>query len=414
MAQTAASMASLMKDMWTSAKIQKQFEAENRPLGKFKALKGTMIGTQAQVPIHNNRSGAYTSVGAAGGSLNPALAQQVNQALYTLVYSWFQIELETSALAQTGGPSQSVVAAKDLEINGAVENTAHQMTRQLVTNGDGKVAACGTASSATVPLTAAASEGAAYGYSALRRGWLFPGMTVDVGSTSDTDTLVTASTISAIDTTSTAPTITIGTSISTTAGTHFVYVPNPNHASAANPEMNGLRQMVNTTGALGGLNPATAGQEFWQAAARDTTTTVLSLDLLLNLQLSVLQNSNSAGQEIWFGYKQQMNYYSLLQNQVRFAGEGGLGAGNVSTATWNGMSPQAYADILDTDVFILTIDDFVKITGNYDGPKWASDVAGGNMAWKQGSTSYVDGLNFPLNVGQQRRNTSAGATALVA
>lgn len=417
MAQTATSLASVLKDAWSSTRIQKQFEAENAPLGRIESVKGTMIGSQAQVPIHNNRSGAYTSVGAAGGALNAAQAQQISQGTYTLVYSWFQIELETSALAQASTNVQALVNAKDLEIEGAVENTRHQMTRQIVTAGDGKVAACGTSggASTTVPLTAAASEGAAYGYSALVRGWLFPNMTVDIGTTADTDALVTASTISAVNPSPTAPTITIGSAIDATAGTHFVYIPNPNSTTAANPEMNGLRSIVNTTGAFAGLNPATAGQEFWQAAARDTTTSVMSLDLLMNLSRAVRQNSGKEGTELWYGYKQEMNYNSLLQNQVRFAGNSGLDASSQG-ATWNGIRPRAYADILDTDIFLLTLSDIVKVTGAWDSPRWASDIegAGGSLRWKQGNTSFVDGLVYPLNVGLHRRNTHAAATALTA
>jgi hypothetical protein len=384
-AQTATSLASVIKDAWTSDRIQKQFEAENAPLGRLDRVKGTMIGTQAQVPIYNNRSGAYTSVGAAGGSLNPALAQQVTQATYTLVYNWFQTELETSALAQASGSGiQAIVGAKDLEVEGAVENTKHQMTRQLVTNGDGIVATCATGgASTTVSLTPAASEGnSLYGYSALARGWLFPNMTVDIGTTADTDSLVTASTISAISLSTTAPSITIGSSISTTSGTNFVYVPNPNSTTAANPELNGLRQMANSSGALGGLNPSTAGQEFWQAASRDTATTVFSLDLALALQRAARQNgADPSSLAVWTSYKQQANFYSLLQNQVQFNGDGNLGAGNVTSPQWNGSSVDAFADILDTDWFQLSLRDLVKITagGQFDSPRWASDIQGSNQ-----------------------------------
>jgi hypothetical protein len=189
MAQTATSLASVIYDMWDSKRLAKQFESQNAPLGRLEAVPGAMIGTQAQVPIYNNRSGAYTSVGAAGGSLNPALNQQVTQATYTLVYSWFQTELETSALAQAGGGSQSLVNAKDLEIQGGLENTRHQMTRQAVTNSDGIVASCAAGgASTTVQLTPAASESnTLYGFSALKRNWLFPNMTVDIGTTADTD-----------------------------------------------------------------------------------------------------------------------------------------------------------------------------------------------------------------------------------
>src|SRR3954464_7167513 len=168
MPQTAISMAQVMKEAWTASRLEKQFEDKNAPLGRIESIRGVMIGKQAQTPVWSGRSGASTSVGASGGNLNPASQQPVNQALWTLVYNWFQIELDTSAIAQASGQSaQSVVGAKDLEIEGAIENTKHQMTRMVVTNGDGIVAALGTVASGTVlPLVNAASEGALYGYSA--------------------------------------------------------------------------------------------------------------------------------------------------------------------------------------------------------------------------------------------------------
>jgi hypothetical protein len=419
MAQTATSLASVIYDMWDSKRLAKQFEDQNLPLSRLEAVQGTMIGTQAQVGIYNNRSGAYTSVGPAGGSLNPALNQQVTQATYTLVYSWFQTELETSALAQAGGGSQSIVSAKDLEIEGGLENTKHQMTRQMVTNGDGIVATCATGgASTTISLTPAASEGnSLYGYSALIRNWLFPGMTVDVGTSADTDSLITAGAITSVSLSPTAPSITTATSVSTTSGTNFVYVPNPNSPSAANPELNGLRALANTSGAVGGLNPSTAGQEFWQAASRDTTTTVFSLDLALNLQRFARQNGAVADKlKVWTSIKQETNLYSLLQNQVRFNGDGNIAAGSASSPTWNGGQVEAFNDILDTDWFQIDLDALVKVTaGNgFDKPRWASDVQGSNQGaiWKQGATSFVDAIVYPLQVGLRRRNTLAAATAL--
>src|SRR5262245_49887058 len=141
MAQDAQSMGAAIKDVWTDEELQKQIEAKNAPLGRLEAVRGTMIGTQAQVPILGGRAGSFTSVGPVGGNLNPSTKQPVAQATYTMPFNWFQIELDTSALVQTGGNAQSVVSAKDLEIQGAVENTRHQISRMIVTNGDGIVAA---------------------------------------------------------------------------------------------------------------------------------------------------------------------------------------------------------------------------------------------------------------------------------
>lgn len=416
MAQTATSFAAVMKDVWTSDTLIKQFEDKNAPLSRFESFKASMIGTQAQVPIHSGRSFAYTAAGAAGGSLNPDQAQQVTQATYTVPQHWFQIGLETSALAQAGSNAVAVAQAKSVEIENAVENMKHQLVRQLVTNGDSILAHLDSSggSSVTAKLIPAASEGAAFGYSALVRGWLDVGATVDVGTTADTDALGTALSISAVNKSATAPTVTLSSAINATAGTHFLYVPNPNSASAANTEMNGLRQIVNSSGAFGGLNPATAGQEFWQAAARDTTTSVLSLDLLLGFQRAIRQNGGSQT-AIWTGLKQQANLYSLLQNQVRFAGDGDLSAGADQKVKWNDVTLDAFADVLDTDLFFLSIPDLIRIeTPGIPKPTWASDLEGSNTGslWAQGTTKFVDGVVWPVNLGAHRRNVHAAATAL--
>lgn len=420
MSQTAITMATVMKDIWTAERLQKQFEDKNAPLGRLESVRGVMIGNQAQVPIHAGRAGSFTTVGAGGGALNPATAQPVTQGLYTLPYNWFQVELETSALLQaTGSNLQAIVGAKDLEIQGAVENTKHQITRMMVTNGDGIVAACDTTASANViKLVPAAGEGAAYGYSALVRGWLPSGPTtgqyVDIGTTADTDALATGVQVTGVSVSPTAPTITVsGAAIATTLGTHFVYIANPNSTTTANPEVNGLRQIVGS-GAFAGLNPATAGQEWWRGAAVDTTTTTFSLDLVLGLQRAIMQNSNETQSEVWTGYKQQANFYSLLQNQVQFGGDQDLAAGNVTGPRWNGMRIQAFADVLDTDWFMLTLSDLVRVTAGGARPQWASDIegAGGSLRWKQGFTSFVDGLVYPVQLGAQRRNTQAAALAL--
>ena len=421
MPQTAVSMALALKDVWTDDTLQVQFEDKNAPYARLEAVRGVMIGQQAQVPIQPGRAGSFVSVGAGGGNLNPATNQPVNQALYTLPYNWFQIALDTSALAQSGSNAQSVVSAKDLEIEGAIENTKHQITRMIVTNGDGIVAACDTTASATtIKLVAAAGEGAAYGYSALVRGWLPAGTTngqlVDIGTTANVQALTGASavTVQSVVLTPTAPTITIsGAAIATTLGTHYVYIHNPNSTTASNPEVNGLRQVVGA-GAFGGLNPATSGLEWWQGATRDTTTTTFSLDLALGLQRAVMQNSNQSFSDIWTGYRQQANFYALLQNQVQFSGDQNLAAGDVSAPRWNGMQVSAFADILDSDWYCLTLKDLLRVTGGWDAPRWASDVegAGGALRWKQGTTQFVDGVVYGCQLGARRRNTHAAATAL--
>jgi hypothetical protein len=235
-------------------------------------------GAGADLP---GRAGSYTSVGAAGGALNPATGQPVNQALYTMPYSWFQIELETSALVQTGSNAQSVIAAKDLEIQGAVENTRHQISRQIVTNGDGIVAACGaTTTGTTIPLSrrrrraprTATRRSRAAGCRRARR----PASTSTSAPPPTPTRSRPACRSTGVNPSPTAPTITISGAAIVHRGHALRVHRNPNSTTAANPELNGLRQIVGT-GTFGGINPATAGNEFWQASSRDTSTTTFSL-----------------------------------------------------------------------------------------------------------------------------------------
>jgi hypothetical protein len=216
------------------------------------------------------------------------------------------------------------------------------------------------------------------GNDAIVRGWLYPGLPVDVGTAADSDSLATGSAITDVAESDTAPTITIGSSITTTSS-HFVSIANPNSATAPNPELNGFQNIVSTTTTLGGINPASAGESFWKAAKVDTTTTTFSLDLALDLQRAVYQKSGKLMSSVVTSAKQMSNFYSLLQNQVRFNGEQNLGAGgvgNMNGLSWNGLGVNVWVDVPDKYWWNLTLEDFVRITGNITKPTWTSDLEG--------------------------------------
>ena len=130
----------------------------------------------------------------------------------------------------------------------------------------------------------------------------------------------------------------------------------------------------------------------------------------------MFQKSGKYGSSIWTSLKQQANFYSLLQNQVRFNGEGQLGAGKVDGPKWNGMEVNAMPDFLDTDWYNLTLEDFRIITGSIKKPTWASDLegSGGRLRWQQGATGFVDGVVYPFQLGLVRRNTHSAAIGLTA
>jgi hypothetical protein len=228
----------------------------------------------------------------------------------------------------------------------------------------------------TVNLLPQASGGT--GYDAIVRGWLFPGLPVDVGTTADSDSLATGSTITDVSEDPTTPTITIGSSITTTSS-HYVSIANPNSATATNPELNGFRNMFASTGSLGGINPATAGEGFWKPAKFDATTTSLSLDLLVDLQRAVYTKTGDFASTAVFSPKQMANLNLLLQNQVRYQGQVELGAGGIPGVpglNWNGNGINVYPDIVDKEIYFITRSDMVKIFGNIKKPTWTSELEG--------------------------------------
>jgi hypothetical protein len=96
-----------------------------------------------------------------------------------------------------------------------------------------------------------------------------------------------------------------------------------------------------------------------------------------------------------------MNFYSLLQNQVRFAGEMKMGAGNFGGVTWGNTKVDAYPAVLDTDWFCLTLSDLIRDHGRHH----QADVvleAGRDEPGQiptLGSTAFGDQLVFAYQIG---------------
>lgn len=414
MAQTVANLTDVLKEAWTSDRLEKQFYDENPFLERIEKYQATMIGEHALVPIHKGRSGGYTSTGSAGGTLNPADEQKVDQALYTLVYHWFQVDLETGALNQASTGAQSVAVAKDLELQGAIADLRKQCMRQAVGNSDGFIAQTDTTSASTTLELLATG----YGYDAIVRGWLYAGLPIDIGTTADSDVVTTGNIITDVKEDAADPQLTLTSAVTANNSTHFVSIANPNSATATNPELEGLRSIAgSTTSAVGGLDPQTVGEAFWSPAKVDTATTTFSLGLALDLSRAVHQKTGRPGGQTYVltSLKQQQNFYELLQNQVRFDNTP-KGAGEVSAPRWNGMEIHALPDVPEREWYCLTIEDFRIVTGQIKKPTWASDLegSGGRLRWNQGSTNFVDGVTYPFQVAVTRRNSQAAAIGLTA
>lgn len=418
MATTASGYANVAKEVFDSDTLNRMFYEANPFLDRIEKQKRVIVGKRAQVPLHTQRAGGISVLDASGGTLNTADAEDVAQAQYTLAYNWFPVEIETGALNEINGGDTSVGEALEHMLTSGINNVRNHVTRQILT-GHGRVAQCITSTTTTTINLAPGSlvsAGEVSGTDAVQLGWIVPGDVVDIGPTTDYDSVVDGNTVASVVESLTAPQIVVTSSVSTTPS-HFVSLHDIKGAAGTGTlrESTGLVSIAgtsaNTVGAIDGSTST-----FWNPAEVDSTSTLIDLDLLLRLNRRVARKTGNGNTYVLTSLKQLDNIYALLQSQVRFTGDKGLGAGGSESVQWRGMDINAFPQVPEQVLYFLTIDDLELVFGKYDKPTWASDIEGSNKGsvWKVGFTSFADAIVYPLGLAARRRNSHAAATALTA
>lgn len=409
--QTVANLSNVLKEVWTADSLAKQFYDETPWLDRLEKTSKYTIGDHAAVPLQTNRGGATTVLGSAGGNLNPVSYQKTAKGSYTLAYNWAQIQLEFGAMNQANGGATSVVEAKLLEVEGAVNDLRRDVSRQFFGNGDALIAQL--AANTTQNTLNLAAGG--YGAEAIVRGFLRPDQTIDIITPGVSDTaLVSNVQITAVN--AATPSITISGSAVTTTTAMYVVIhgARSGNAKANINESDGLRNIYGSaTAIVGGIDPAS--NSYWAPAQVDTSTTSITLALPLTLQQNVFQQSGAFPTEVVTGIKQLTNLYKVLQSQARFQGDLAA-AGNVLKTSWNGMNIEAYPEASDREWYFIDPKNLLIVTGEYSTPVWASSVegAGGQLRWSQGTSAFKDAIVYPLALATRRRNSGAAAVGLTA
>lgn len=403
MAADLTSVDAALKETWTEERLAEQLYQGNPFLAKVKKLKTTKVGQVATTPIHVSRNYGYTPLGAGGGNLNAAGQQGLAQAQWQYTHHNQQIAIQGSAIDGTAGDALSVAEVVDLEVSGALNDLNRQLTRQLFMDGDGFVAQCGTTTASTTVVLAAA------GFNAIERGWLAPGMKVDIGTAADGDAVVAGATITAVNENAASPTITINSSV-TTSASHFVSIAGSRSpVNGASLEMNGLGNIVSQTATLGGIT--VAAQPSWASPSVDATSQALTLPLMYAQARKVFQKTGSEPDYVITSPKQLEKAYSLLQAQVRFTGDSGVAAGNVEGTKIGSLNVYRDPDCKNEDMFFTTFGDLHIVSAG--DPYWQNKIAGGNiLEWIQGTDSYGAKLTVRMNLGARRRNSHAALRGL--
>ncbi len=411
-AETVSNLSNLLKEVWTQDRLERQFYAETRLADKIEKSNKYTIGRQAQVPLETSLPGGTSTVPISGSSaLNPADPLHVSRADYTLVQLWQQVALEAAALAQADSVGvRSTVDALDQTVTSNVLAMRKEFNRQFVSNGDALIAQCTNGAADTTVLL----DPAGYGYDAIVRGWLRPGLTVDVGTTANETSGGADLKITGVTESSSAPAITVSSSVTETSSM-YVSVANARSGSTSN-EANGLRNIVgSSTTTVGNINPSS--NPFWKPALVDTTTTSVSLDLLLTMQQAVYQKTGKMPTTFYTSPYQAKQLSSLFQAQVRFTPDN-VQAGSITAFEWQGVgSVSPDPDIPNRELYLVDPSAFILVTdGRFGKPMWASDIegSGGRLRWTQNTTQFQDGLVYFFQLGIKRRNSHAAAIGLTA
>lgn len=137
--------------------------------------------------------------------------------------------------------------------------------------------------------------------------WLEIGMVIDIVDSSGPTVDVTGSTISGIS----GNTVTVSAAITSTSGYYVCRTGNYNN------EPYGVSNIVNSTGALHGLNPATSGQEFW-ASTIDSATTSLTELKMITMADNVRIAGGASPTAIFCSLGVRRSYWNLLTSLRRY------------------------------------------------------------------------------------------------
>jgi hypothetical protein len=380
-----------MKEVWTDDHLVSQLYESTPFLDMVEKTEKYNVGEYAVVPITEYRSGGVTVTDTSGSAaLNPAGNVGVRQATYSLVFDYNQVKIEHAAIVSTGGKPQAVAEVINTETESAVAETRKQVSRQIWGDQSGLIAKCGTTTtSATIVLDVTE------GYQALVRDWLHPTMTVDIGTTADPVAVASGRTITAVTESESAPTIVISGATVSTTSSHYVTLSGSRSGSTSK-ESNGLRNIISSSAALGGL---AAGGKWTSGAQADTTTTSLTLGALNGLNRRI-----------------RMHTGGLRDNKSAFSSDKAIDAGGWEYVGYNGMEIYSEPDIRDTDVFFVNMEDLLLVTGSGSGfgkAGWMNNPGGGaDLGWAQGTTAFTDGYYYTGQLGARRRNRMGSFTAL--
>jgi hypothetical protein len=356
-------------------------------------------GNQAVVPLHKGRS---TGIGARieGDTLPSAGYQVFEKAVYDLKYLYGRAQFSGQAIQKTKTDAGAFIRVMTEELDRLREDLALDLARQVYGDGTGVIA--------TIPTGAASATQTISSAEPVDKGFLYPNMRVDVGTVANPVASADSVVISSVSGT----TVVFTASLTSQSGDKIFREDNADASSVCH-EVMGLQGLIGATGTIGGINSASAGNEFWQSTVDSSGTWTLD-NLILVANKAKAKGAKMGNQDLIVtdGLARRLFASADFKDNVRFVGENefkhgftGLkfaAGGAMVNLVADRLAPWTKAHFIDKAAMSV-----------YSPGNWSFlDRDGLTIRWVSDKDAFQAVLFRYMNLGLKRRNTHAVMTGL--
>jgi hypothetical protein len=383
--------------------VAEQLNNEILLLARLNTRSEDLVGKRAYVPLHVSRSGGI-GARAEAAPLPSAGNQDYDKAVYDLKYLYGRVQVTGPSMAKTKNEAGAFLQALKSELDGIRNDLQKDLARQVYAKGEGIIADCGTTSSSTTVQLDTAT-----GKEAIRKGQLYVGMLVDIGTTADVDSQsgATAREITAVDYDN--ATITVSGAAFSTTSSHRVFRAGSGvdngvlQTGSRSNEVDGLRRIVSVgQEAFGEIDPAT--KTWWdnkRVNAQTENTGTLTLDMIQKaLNLVRLEGGMPTVMVTTLGV--QREFYGLLSQEVQYVDPASLNyAAGFRTLSYGGMPIISDIDAPYGNMYILD-ESTLKVFSDQD---WHFlDADGQTLRQVSGYDAFEAIMTRYMNLGATKRS----------
>jgi hypothetical protein len=219
--------------------VRKQLNDTNVIIAQLERNSKDVEGRRAVLSLHVSRNAGVGSR-AEGGTLPTAGRQGYREERVPVKYHYGRIQINGPVIRAMKSDRGSFVRAVQSETKGVINDLRRQINRQCFNDANQAIAQCATSTTTTtINLTAS---------TAVQRRQLEVGMLIDIGTVANPTAVASAREVLSVG----SSTVVISGGNVTTAATDYIFL-----AGSAGHELTGLRQIVDSSGTLFNVNPAT-------------------------------------------------------------------------------------------------------------------------------------------------------------